>query len=88
MGRLIIDIFDPKKEKEVAEILLSIGGVVIERVEPTPKKTPNGKRAIKRNLTAREEKFVKELRQSLKEAKDHLSGKKKFRSAREFLHEL
>jgi len=31
---------------------------------------------------------VAELRQALKEVNDHITGKKKFQSAREFLHEL
>ena len=44
MTRLIIDIHDPKKEKEVAEILLKIGGVEIERAEASPRKSANGKR--------------------------------------------
>jgi len=88
MTRLIIDIHDPKKEKEVAEILLKIGGVEIERAEASPRKSANGKTKIKRALTSKEKKFVGELRQALKEVNDHITGKKKFQSAREFLHGL
>jgi len=88
MTRLIIDIHDPKKEKEVAERLLKIGGVQIERAESSPRKTAQGKPGIKRALTSKEKKFVAELRQALKEVNDHITGKKKFQSAREFLHEL
>jgi len=86
MARLIIDIHDPKKEKEVADLLLKIGGVEVERAEASPQR----KRAagIKRALTAREKKFVAELRQALKEVNDHIAGKNKFQSARAFLNGL
>ena len=87
MGRLIIDIHDPKKERKVAEILLSIDGVVVERAMAIPKSSAKGKK-IARKLTPGEKRFVSELRQALKELNDHITGKKKFQSAREFLHEL
>lgn len=85
MTRLIIDIHDPKKEKEVAELLMKIGGVEVERAEAIPRRTRTG---IKRTLTTKEKKFVAELRQALKEVNDHARGKKKLKSARAFLHEL
>lgn len=88
MARLIIDIHDPKKEKEVAELLLKIGGVEIERAEASPNKSTKRKAGIKRTLTAKEKKFVSELRQALKEVNDHVTGRKKFQPAREFLHGL
>jgi hypothetical protein len=88
MARLIIDIHDPKKEKEVADLLLKIGGVEIERAEAIPRKAANGRSRIKRALTPKEKKFVAELRQALKEVNDHILGKKKFQSAREFVHGL
>ena len=87
MARLIIHINDPKKEKEVAEILLSVSGVEIERVEASPKKSANGK-TIKRKLTERERRFVAELRQAIREVNASVAGKKKLRSARAFLNEL
>ncbi|MCC6937279.1 MAG: hypothetical protein IT226_03580 [Flavobacteriales bacterium] len=87
MGRLIIDIHDPKKEKEVAEILLGIDGVVVERAMAIPKRSAKGKK-VARKLTPGEKRFVSELRQALKEVNDHVTGKKKLQSARAFLHEL
>ncbi|WKZ65940.1 MAG: hypothetical protein QY325_14365 [Flavobacteriales bacterium] len=86
MTRLIIDIHDPKKEKEVAELLLKIGGVEVERAEASQRR--KGTAGIRRALTTREKKFVAELRQALKEVNDHMAGKSKFRSARAFLNEL
>jgi len=87
MARLIIHVNDPKKEKEVAEILLSVGGVEIERAEASPKKTAKGK-TIKRKLTERERRFVAELRQAIREVNASVAGKKKLQSARAFLNEL
>lgn len=86
MTRLIIDITDPRKEKEVADALLKLGGVEVVRAEAIPDQTRKG--TIKRTLTAKEKRFVAELRQSLKELGDHVSGKRKFQPAREFLNEL
>lgn len=86
MTRLIIDITDPKKEKEVAEVLIKLGGVEVVRAEASPGKTAKG--MVKRVLTAKEKRFVAELRQALKEVGDHASGKRKFQPAREFLNGL
>jgi len=86
MARLIIDIQDPKKEKEVAALLLKIGGVEVERAEASPR--GKEKAVIKRTLTPKEKKFVAHLRKALKEVNEHLAGKKKFQSARDFLNEL
>lgn len=88
MARLIIDIHDPKKEKEVADLLLKIGGVEIERAEASPRRSTKRKTHTKCIPSARTEPFVAELRQALKEVNDHVTGKKKLQSAREFLHEL
>ena len=88
MACLIIDIRDQKKEKEMAELLLKIGGVEIERAEASPNKSAKRKAGSKRPRTAKEKKFVAELRQALKEANDHVTGRKKFQPAREFLHGL
>jgi hypothetical protein len=88
MARLIIDIHDPKKEKEVADLLLKIGGVEIERAEASPRRSTKRKTRTRRTLSAGEKRFVAELRQALKEVNDHVTGKRKFQSAREFLHEL
>jgi len=86
MTRLIIDITDPKREKKVAEALLKLGGVEVVRAEAIPDKASKGK--AKRVLSAKEKRFVAELRQALKELGDHVSGKRKFQSAREFLNGL
>ena len=86
MTRLIIDITDPKREKEVAEALIKLGCVELVRAEGAPKKI--GKGTIKRVLSAKEKRFVAELRQALKEVGDHVSGRRKFLPAREFLNEL
>ncbi|MBP8823416.1 MAG: hypothetical protein KBH07_07215 [Flavobacteriales bacterium] len=85
MTRLIIDITDPKREKEIAEALFKLGGVEVVRAEAIPAKTPEGS---KRVLSTKEKRFVAELRQALKELGDHVSGKKKFQPAREFLNGL
>lgn len=69
MGRLIITIHDPKKQKLVADALLKVSGVTIVRVTGRPRKTADGKTT--RKLTAQERTFVKELRQALQRAKDH-----------------
>lgn len=86
MTRLIIDIIDPRKEKEVAEALLKLGGVEVVRAEGIPKKARKG--TTKRVLTAKEKRFVAELRQALKELGEHPSGTRRFQPAREFLNEL
>lgn len=85
MTRLIIDITDPKREKEIAEALIKLGGVEVVRAEAIPAKTTQkGKRV----LSAKEKRFVAELRQALKELGGHISGKRKFQPAREFLNGL
>jgi len=66
MGRLIITIHDPKKQKLVADALLKISGATLVRVAGSPRKTADGK--ITRKLTAQERTFVKELRQALEES--------------------
>ena len=74
------------RKERVAELLLKIGGVEVERAEARPRSKGNA--IIKRTVTAREKKFVAELRKALKEVNDHLAGKTKFQSARAFLNEL
>ena len=86
MTRLIIHINDPKQEKVVEHLLDGVKGIEVERDPAKPKNL--AKRVAKRKLTASEEKFVKELRQAMKEVKDHISGKKKLGLARDLLHEL
>ena len=85
MTRLIIDITDPKREKEIAEALIKLGGVEVVRAEAIPAKA---NQRGKRLLSAKEKRFVAELRQALKELGAHVSGKRKFQPAREFLNGL
>ncbi len=86
MLRYIVHITDPSKEQEVEQLLEGISGIEVQRDPAKPKRSV--KRVAKRKLTTQEEKFVKELRQAMKEVKDHISGKKKLGLARDLLHEL
>ncbi len=81
---MIIDITDPEKEKAVTEALIKLGGVEVVRAEGRQR----SKGTTKRALTDREKRFVAELRQALKELGGHVSGKRKFQPAREFLNGL
>lgn len=81
MRELLVRITNPDKEKLVTDILHEIEGVAVERIPKTIK-------AKKRKLTAKEQRFVADIKQAVKEVKDHLAGKRKLQSAREFLNEL
>lgn len=89
MKHYLVSIIDPGKEKLVTDILHEIEGVEVERI-PKPARV-NGQpksKAKKRVYTAKEKRFMAEITQAVQEVKDHISGKKKLRSAREFLNEL
>ena len=84
MGRLIINIHDPKKLKDVSDVLIRVGGVKLERAEGGTRK---GNSTVKRKLTPKEKRFVVDLRRALKEVNDHIAGKTKLKSAHVFLEE-
>lgn len=86
MIRLIIDITDPAKEKEVAEVLGKMSGVKVTRAKALPKQTSAG--TVKRALSPKEKRFVAELRQAIKEVRDHDAGRITLPLARDLLDEL
>jgi len=86
MRQLIVSFPDPHKEKVVTELLEMIEGVEVARAPKPAKKAARTKAKLK--LTPKEKKFMKELSGAFKEVNDHLAGKKKLKSAREFLNEL
>ncbi len=77
-ARYLITITDPKQRKFFEELIGHLDFVKVE--EPS--------RKAKRKWTKKEKEFMEGLRESIQEMKDDLSGKKKLRSAREFLDEL
>ncbi|MCC6402068.1 MAG: hypothetical protein IT227_14995 [Flavobacteriales bacterium] len=89
MRELLVRITNPDKEKLVTDILHEIDGVAVERIPKTTKVPGRPKaKAAKRKLTTKEKRFVADIKQAVKEVKDHISGKRKLQSAREFLNEL
>ncbi len=95
MTRLIIHINDPKQEKVVEDLLEGVKGIEVERDPAKPKKAARKsamKKAVsskkRKPLTAAEKRFMKDLTEAMNEVKDHLSGKRKLRPARDLLNEF
>jgi len=77
-ARYLITLTDPKKRDLWEQLLENLAFVKVQ--EPRKKS--------KLKLTKKEKEFMEGLRDSTKEMKDDLSGKKKLKSARAFLDEL
>lgn len=77
-ARYLITLTDPKQRKFFEELIGHFDFLKVEGPgsEPT------------RKWTKKEKEFMEGLRESIQEMKDDLSGKKKLRTAREFLDEL
>lgn len=101
MTRLIIHINDPKQEKVVEHLLDGVKGIEVERDPKTSSsrssRKPARKVAPKRRttavkskapLTAAEKRFMKDMTEAFQSVKDHLSGKKPLRLAKDLLNEL
>jgi hypothetical protein len=84
-ARYVIELTDQGRRQFWEELLAQLDFVKVQQ-PAKPARPAGGPKPLKK--TKKEKKFQDGLRAAIQEMKDDLSGKKKLRSAREFLDEL